>query len=169
MRWLFGLWLLSVRGLGVIGYELGGKKPSGMNGLKEEKGENQERKNFLGPSNCFFAKPSRTRFYSAPSPQPHAPPSPRSPAIFQQSIREFSQMWFTFHLPDRQAHLSHLHSPGGEALKGKTTILPNKLPALHTCGQFWLKTSSSAIQLTGPNLEIKWKPWCLNFFIYKMG
>lgn len=132
-----------------------------MNGLKEEKGENQEGKNFLGQSNCFFAKPSRTRFYSSsptPTPRPGSPsralPSPRSPAIFQQSIRECSHMWFTFHLPDRRAHLAHLHSLGGGALKGKSTVLPHKLPALNTYRLFWLKTFFSAIELTRPNWKL---------------
>lgn len=55
------------------------KKPSGMNGLKEEKGGNQEGKNFLGPSNCFFSKPSRTRFYSLP-PRPAPDPAPTIPS-----------------------------------------------------------------------------------------
>lgn len=35
---------------------------AGLTGLKEEKEENQEGKNFLRPSNYFFSKPSRTRF-----------------------------------------------------------------------------------------------------------
>lgn len=98
--------------------------------------------------NCFFSKPSRTRFCSSHT---------LCLAILHQSIREFSPslMWFTFPLPDKQVPLAHQQSPWGRTLKGKTTILPNQLSVLHTYTLFWLKTSSFAIKLTRPNWKLK--------------
>lgn len=111
------------------------------------KRKRKAQKSLLAPGNCFFSRPSRTRFCSSHT---------LCLAVFQQCIREFSPslMWFTFPLPDRQAPFAHQQSPRGSTLEGKTTILPNKLSILHTYTLFWLKTSSFATKLTRPNWKL---------------
>lgn len=113
--------------------------------ILKRKGKAQ--KSLLAPGNCFFSRRSRTKFSSSHT---------LCLATFQQSVREFSRsfLWFAFSVPDRQALLVHQQSPRGSILKGKTTMLPNKLSLLHTYALFWLKTSSFAIKLTKSNWKL---------------